>query len=299
MKYSNIKITVLLVFFVFCAGIFLVFLKKNNAQEIPVSPSPTPQTDYLQSYFTIKDEYLDSFAKSSNITKERVLAAITSHHFLAKDSIAETFAGIDPTGIQTVIIVSPDHFHQITDSHYMAQTSDAPWRTPFGDMHPNLQVIHILSQNKEVYSDSNLFRSEHGIYTLVPFAKYVFPDATLVPLVLRQKNDYSYYYNLGEHLSKMVDVNHTLVVISSDFTHYTSIEEAKENDQKSIQLLPNKNIEDVVAITNDCTQCTAFLFGYLKNTDTTFKRIFNINSYDISGKDPENVTSYIGAYFTR
>ena len=281
----------------FFTVIVLTFLKRNNKITVTL-PSPTPQADFLESYFNIESEYLDSFSKYANMPKERVLAATTSHHFLAKDLIAETFSGIDPTGIKTIIIVGPDHFSQITGPIYMAQTTSTPWHTPFGNMDPNMQIIDSISQNKEVYSDINLFRSEHSIYTLVPFAKKVFPNAELVPLVLRQKSDYSYFYDLGEQISKMVDLNQTVLIVSSDFTHYSSTEKAKQNDQKSISLLPSKNLENVNGITNDCKQCTAFLFGYLKNTNTKFELLFNKNSFDISGEDSRNVTSYVGAYFT-
>lgn len=296
MNFSKLKIPLLLVVLLFVFA--LLFSRWSNQKpQIAVSPSPTPRV-FLESYFSNKDEYEESFSKFKDMPKKHVLAATTSHHFLARDLIAQTFSGIDPTGIKTVIVVSPDHFKQITQPNTFAQTSDTVWDTPFGKMNTDENVIGKILQENGILSDINLFRSEHGIYTLIPFAKKELPEANIVPLVLRQSTDYQYFYNLGVKVSKIVNLNETVLVISSDFTHYTSTQKAKLNDQKSISLLPSKKLEDVELITNDCKQCTAFLFGYLKGTDTDFKLVFNKNSFDISGQDPESVTSYVGAYFT-
>jgi len=264
--------------------------------QIKVIPSTTPGV-FLESYFNNENEYNQSFIKSEDIIKTHVLATITSHHFLARDLIAQTFLGINPTGIKSVIIVSPDHFKQITKTDVLVQTTDSNWHTPFGNIDPDSDLINKITQQNGIMNDIGLFRTEHGVYTLVPFVKKALTKTKIVPLVLSQSTDYEYFYDLGEKISKIVNLDETVLVISSDFNHYTSIQKARSNDEKSIKLLPNKKLEEVNLITNDCKQCTAFLFGYLKNTDTDFKLIFNKNSFDLSGQDPENVTSYIGAYF--
>lgn len=276
----------------------LIFSLKEKNISSKVQLIPTQKQDFLESYFNNVSEYEESFSKYSNLPKAKVFATTTSHHFLAKDLIAQTFSGIDPKGVKTVIIVGPDHYNQISDLKYMAQTTDVQWRTPFGNMIADKQILDSLSPNKEINSDINLFRIEHSIYVLVPFIKKVFPDAKLVPLVLKQINDFQYFSNLGEQISKTVDVNSTLLVISSDFSHDSTIKTAIQNDQKSISLLPNINLRDINSITNDCKQCTAFLFGYLKNINTKFTLLFNKNSFDISGVNPDGVTSYVGIYYT-
>jgi AmmeMemoRadiSam system protein B len=181
----------------------------------------------------------------------------------------------------------------------MAETTNSIWHTPFGNLNPNQDLIYNLNNIQGVGLDTNLFRLEHGIFTLIPFTKKAFPNAQVLPLVLRQNNNYLYFYNLGKKLSETTDLKHTVLIISSDFSHNVSIKTALENDQKSIKLLPSKKLEDVNAITNDCKQCTALLFGYLNNKNTNFKLIYNKNSFDLSGQNPGDVTSYVGAYFTQ
>jgi AmmeMemoRadiSam system protein B len=267
--------------------IVLVLIKLNIKKPI----------NFIDNSFDKKD-YVEAFSKVENIKKSKVLAVITSHHFLAKDLIAKSFAGINSSKIKTIIIISPDHFRQINEADCLIQsTFNTEWKTPFGIVNSDDKFIKNISQKNGLCFSLNTFRGEHGIDTLIPFIKNYYPQATVIPLVLKQKNNFDFFANFGEDISKEVNLDETLLVMSSDFSHYVTTEEAWENDKKSVELLPNKKIEEINQISNDCKQCTAFLFGYLKNKKTDFKLIFNKNSFDISGEDPENVTSYVGAYF--
>lgn len=261
----------------------------------PPHPSDTPQ-DYLESYYKNKEDYITAYAAHPAIPLVPVRAMITSHHFLARDYIAETFAGIDPTPLRTVIIVSPDHFHRITDPA-LAQTTDTPWATLDGVLSADTGLIATLTGTPTVGKDLRLFRAEHGIYTLIPFTKISFPNTRVVPLVLRQSTDYAYYYDLGTTLAASTDPTTTLLVVSSDFTHKADVQTAAARDRKSIDLLPTLNLADTAGITNDCRQCIALLFGYLHGQNVTFHLVFNTTSYSISGENPADVTSYVGAYY--
>jgi AmmeMemoRadiSam system protein B len=293
-KFLKTKISVLIILLI--ASIFLsnnIYTQKSQINNL-ISPTPI---EYLESYFKNRNEYDETFAKYENVTKINALAVITSHHFLAKDLIAQTFSGINPSSIQNVIIISPDHYNQINEPGIFIKTIDSRWHTPFGNMEANENLIKILLKEKGINSGINLFRQEHGIYTLVPFAKKALPNVKIIPLVLKQSSNYQYFYDFGNKLTKISNPRDTILVVSSDFTHDSSTQIAKLNDQKSINLLPNKKLENINSITNDCKQCTAFLFGYLQNIDTDFKLIFNKNSFDLSEKNPNSATSYVGAYF--
>jgi len=265
---------------------------------LKINFTTTKTTNFIENYFNLS-EYIDSFSKVKNVEKRKVSAVITSHHFLAKNLIAETFAGIDSSKIKTIIIVSPDHFNQIINPSCLVQsTSNTKWKTPFGIVDSDEKFIYDISQKNGVCFNLNTFRGEHGIYTLIPFIKNYFTKGKIVPLVFKQTNNLDFFVNFGQEIAQKINPKETLLVISSDFSHYVTTEEAQKNDQKSIELLPNKKTEEINQISNDCKQCIAFLFGYLRNKKTNFELISNKNSFDISQENPENVTSYMGAYFT-
>lgn len=287
-KFILITVSVLLAS---SAGLF--YLLNSPIQESPII------NNYINNSFQTS-EYASSFSKFQNTEKHSALALITSHHFLAKDLIAQTFANINSSQIKTIIIISPDHFNQIDDASCLTQTTlNTSWKTPFGLVDSDQNFIRDISQKKSFCQNLNTFRGEHGIYTLTPFIKNYFPNAKIVPLVLKQNSDLAYYHNLGQEISKTVNLNETLLVVSSDFSHHATVDQAIKNDQKSIELLPHKKVEEISSITNDCQQCTAFLFGYLTNINTDFNLVSNQNSYDLSGEKNNNITSYVNAYFSQ
>jgi AmmeMemoRadiSam system protein B len=285
----------ILIFIAFIAYSYFVFLTVKK----PTTPELTDKkVEYLESYFKNLDDYNESFTKFEKTNKLPINVVITSHHFLARDVIAQTLSSVDPKRIEKVIIIAPDHFQKLSNTKYLAQTVDNDWTTPFGIMKADKDLIKNISKEKEVYFDINTFRSEHGIYTLVPFAKKLFPNATITPFVLKASSDFDKFYDLGKHILGLVDFNKTLLIVSSDFSHEASTQEASENDKKSISALQTIDIKKVNQIENDCRQCIALTYGYM-GENNTFAVVRNTNSYDVSGHSPESVTSYVSGYYKK
>jgi len=254
----------------------------------------------LTSFYQNKNDYNDAFDTAITTTTQtrHVLAAVTSHHFLAKEVIARTMTGINPGDIKNVIIVSPDHFNAISDAGTLGVTTADNWDTPFGSFEANPGQIKAVSTLRGITIQRSLFLKEHGIYTLVPFLKKQFPDVRIIPLVLKSSDSYTEYEQLGVNLHQIFNSRDTLLLISSDFSHDVSTEVATDLDIESIKALTSHTLGDVPRITSDCKVCMAMLFGYLSKTPTTFQLVENKNSFIISGQDRDRVTSYVSGYFT-
>ena len=78
------------------------------------------------------------------------------------------------------------------------------WKTPFGNIESDENIINQLLKDKQITSGINLFRQEHGIYTLIPFIKRALPNSKIVPLVLKQSNNYQYFHNPGPFIQSFV-----------------------------------------------------------------------------------------------
>jgi len=260
----------------------LFYLKK------PVSP---PNQFYLQSFFNNKNQYQQSFQKYQNSPKNTVTAGIISHHFLALDLISQFFSGINPSGIKNVYLVGPDHFYITTAP---ITTTSYPWHTPFGNLSANTANIKKLTQDLQVESNYLAFTNEHSIYTLIPFVKYFFPNASVTPLVLNTSKDLDYFYSFGKNLNP----KNSILIISSDFSHQSTPAQANQNDQASIEAISAQNIDKIGDITCDCRQCIALLYGYLQNKPSTFDFIANTTSQNYGETVLTNLTSYLSAYFT-
>jgi AmmeMemoRadiSam system protein B len=254
----------------------------------------------LASIYNNTENYQEVFNNLDKATSTKALeakAGIVSHHFLAKQLIADFYNKIGNDKISTVFLVSPDHFESYFKPETIAYTSRLDWQTPFGDLLCDKNIQSNLLNNKNIELKDTILGLDHGIYVEIPFIKKFFPGAKIVPLVLKNSSDFTVFEELGNKL-KNFDKNSVLIV-SSDFSHNASIKTAKENDTKSIDALKTLNKENINNITSDCRQCMAVLDGFLENEDAGFNLFENKNSFDISGQDEKSVTSYIFGFFAQ
>lgn len=256
------------------------------------------ETEYLTAKHYLKSDFEEAFEKNKIGDTKGVSAMVTSHHFLAKDLIAKTLAITDKNKIRKIILISPDHFKQIENKKCLIETANVNWTTDFGIVEPETEVFKKIIKDKRVCQNAKGFKIEHGISVLIPFVKNYLPEASVLPMILKPKKDLSEFYELGKKMAKLANKNETLLIVSSDFSHYIPDKKAKEQDKISEKVLEEKDDKKIDLINNDCQQCIAFLFGYLDKFDK-FELINNTNSFEISGENKDYVTSYINGYYVR
>ncbi len=257
-------------------------------------------------------------AAASTTEKQTVLAGITSHHFLAKNLIANFFQGINNYNIRRVILIGPDHFNYTIHDQTLAHSSLLNWQTPFAVLNSGQNLINQLHQQALITIKDTAFRNEHSIYTLIPFIKYYFPEADVVPLILNPKKANSEFFDFGQTIKKNLDSSSTLLIVSSDFSHQLSLEKSQQTDLESIKTLNELNsasnelnsannelnsasnelnLAKLETINCDCQPCLAVLLGYLADENYQFTLIDNKSSADFSDETQETVTSYVSGYF--
>ncbi|MDF1497919.1 MAG: AmmeMemoRadiSam system protein B [Patescibacteria group bacterium] len=251
----------------------------------------------LSSYFKNKKDYDSAFLNVFEINKKEIKAGITSHHFLAKNLIANFFSGIDGNEIRNIILIGPDHYGELDKSKIDIVTTKLSWDTPFGQMDSNLEIQDKLLTFDYIKENDSVFRNEHSIYTLVPFIKKSFPKVRIVPLIIKNNKDYKKYIDVGNDI-KMVVGEGALIIISSDFSHNVSIINSQENDLKSIESLKGLNEENIDNVNSDCRACLAILLGYLEDEEFDFYLKDNKNSSDFGSQD-KTVTSYVSGYYIK
>lgn len=284
------KWKIILVLCLLVIDVGLLFWLKNIKEKTKISNVCLIELEYFPKDL---DEKFDKY-KEDGI--DGVKSMITSHHFLARDLIAQTFSKIKGNKIEKVIIISPDHFKQIKDKKCLVMTANIEWKNSVGLVKPDSFIINKILENEKYCQNKNSFLGEHGVFTLIPFVQNYIPKAKIIPLILKSDKNYNNFYDLGKIMAEKFSDNKTLLIVSSDFSHYISKDEAKKQDLESIKILKNKEIQNISMIKNDCPQCVAFMFGYLDKT-AEFSLVKNTNSFEISGVDPNYVTSYVGGYY--
>lgn len=237
---------------------------------------------------------------SAEVVDGRIVAGVVNHHFLAADLLARFFVSSKKTSPETerIIIISPDHFRR---GHAPVSTQSRPYSAPDGLLEVDASLVAtLISEGLASSESSSLFETEHGIGTLVPFIKRAFPKARIVPLAIDGFIDRRLARDLGRRLALLTD-ELTVVIVSSDMSHYLAKARALENDQTTIDNFKTFD-EGFFATAKDdfIDNGPGFLVlaGYLeaKGMRPEFILIDHAVSSDFGGNDV-STTSYINGFW--
>lgn len=242
-----------------------------------------------------QEEYgnLDKF-KIENKNKDKVYGGIVSHHFLMREKIAEFFAKFENQDIETVVILGPNHFgagnHNILVSRY-------PYKSPWGVMYPDEEVINKILDEKIAFSDEKPFEREHSISTLTGFAKYYLPKALIVPIILKSNTNSNEAEELAHFLSENLSKK-SVVVASVDFSHHLNNIGAQYHDNLSTSVIESFDFDRIYDLEIDSPPSVYTLLKYLEGRGAQDIEYISTNSAtNFNSLESEDVTSYMFAHF--
>ncbi len=197
----------------------------------------------------------------------------------------------------TVIIISPSHREYFRG---ISIYDGAAYRTPLGDVPLNNEVIDkIISDSNIIFRGIQGHRSEHAIEVQIPFLQALLKDFSIVPIVLGDQNR-NFVYELADRIVPVFNEK-TLIVASSDLSHFYSKTKADRMDSVVEQNIENNDYEQLQSDleTGRCEACgggaivammrAANLAGRKKS-----KVIARSDSGDVSG-DYAEVVGYLSS----
>ena len=190
--------------------------------------------------------------------------------------------------INNVIVIGPSHFV----SFFGIATMHADhFVTPLGSIAVNNHAVDLALQLKQIVHFETAFQREHCLEVQLPFLTQVLPNCKIVPFLVGNAS----YLEVAELMKKLWGGDETIIIVSSDLSHYHNYETAKTLDQETSTAIEHLEIEKI-GINAACgrlaiqglLQC-AIDFG-LKVTKLDLR-----NSGDTAG-DQLRVVGY-GAYY--
>lgn len=198
---------------------------------------------------------------------------------------------------KTVIVISPSH------SEYFPGISiydgDA-YETPLGIVEINNELAERLIENsKTIFRSIQGHRQEHALEVQIPFLQSVLKDFKIIPIVMGDQSKV-FVDELAEKISKIVD-DQTLVVASSDMSHFYSSEDANRLDSVVEKRINDFDYDQLLKDLDDhnCEACgggpiaAMMKAASLKNVKNSFV-LNRSDSGDITG-DKSEVVGYLSA----
>ncbi len=240
-------------------GVGIFEFKQNKLVDPTLVAQELSVTSYDNLYDSPQQFMLGIYNANKNISPPidyRIRAVIVPHHLTATASIASGIKMLQNQSFSKIILVSPDHFNRCAK---IFCTVNAEYNTLFGDAHSSPDIVKRLLASPLVGEDVELFENEHGIYSVLPYITNYFPQVTVTPIAVSQYLPWDTDKKDLLRLLRDVTNEDTILIISSDFSHYLSYDEAEQMDEETARTILSKDLDGIAQLKNpeqsDCPNC--------------------------------------------
>lgn len=247
-----------------------------------------------------------------NTFQESQVSAIIAPHAgysYCGSILGHAFGATQNQKINHIIIIGPSHYEYLNNEFHVPKHT--VMSTEIGESKINQSFINQIKRIKNSKKKETLFKKEHSIWMMLPFIQTLHPDAEISPMIIGDIT-----FEMVQELSDQIKANqdeNTLLVISSDFTHYGTAfnytpfighipNEIKKFDQLAFEFIKTKNSKGFWHWfhENETTICGRYAISILLETLNHEKLI--TSQYLQSGELNENwahSVSYQSAVFSQ
>jgi AmmeMemoRadiSam system protein B len=203
----------------------------------------------------------------------------------------------------TVVILGPNHTGY---GSALALMDEGAWRTPLGDVEVDTVIAReICRETVLVDVDESAHRFEHSVEVQLPFLQYLYGNQfKFVPMCF-QLQDFASAEEVGNALVEVLAKRNTVVVASSDFTHYEPQTSAERKDLAALEAVKAMDAKKFVSVIEE-KNVTACGYGPIAATITAAKGLLATEAkllcYKTSGditSDKSSVVGYAAVSFRR
>ena len=201
-----------------------------------------------------------------------------------------------------VVLLGPNHTGYGSG---LALMREGVWRTPLGDVELDSGLADaILHETNIVDVDETAHRYEHSIEVQLPFLQFLYGNAFKIVPICFLMQDYDSAVEVGRALVEALDATNTLVIASSDMTHYEPSKLATSKDQAALKAVTDVDAKRFYQIieTQNITACgyapITSLITYAVGVCAKAQLLSYHDSGDVTG-DHSSVVGYAAVKFSK
>jgi AmmeMemoRadiSam system protein B len=202
----------------------------------------------------------------------------------------------------TIVVVSPSH-HEYFDG--ISVYDGSAFATPLGHIEIDSHLRAELVQNDPVIRVAAIGHGrEHAVEVHIPFIQRLFHSAKILPIVMGDQRG-EYCLHLGSRLATILRSTNTLLVASTDLSHYFTYAMARTLDGVFAEDVGRFNPDQLLAdLESERTQAcgggptVAVLMAAKKLGANHVELLYQCNSGDVTG-DHRAVVGYLSAAVIR
>ena len=172
-----------------------------------------------------------------------------------------------------IMIIAPAIYNSVYGT---VTADDSHFETPLG-------AVNIIPHKTKI--DNKILSQETALTVQLPIIKYLFPNASVIPIVYGCEN----YKNISEVISK--NIKKTPIAVVTNLSRFIPEKQCLKLDEHTSELIANKRTDDIDIELADGAIGICGVIDYIKNKNLYLNEIEKSNSAKING-DTSHVVGY-------
>jgi len=255
----------------------------------------------------IRDCFLHSFGPGKippTSNNEKILGVISPHagYMYSGPVATNSFYSISSQRPELIIITGPNHYGIGCN---VAVMKEGIWKTPLGEVEVDLEcAVEINKIFKDIELDFFSHTRDHSLEVQIPMLQEIyFHKFKILPIILINQ-DYQTTKKVGSAIAKIAKMRKTMVIGSSDFTHYEENNFAHKQDSALIKPILDLDLDEFYRVLQE-KQVSACGYGAIASTMMACKELGAkrgrllkyATSGDVTG-DKSSVVGYASIVFS-
>ncbi|MFQ5476476.1 MAG: MEMO1 family protein [Nitrosopumilus sp.] len=248
----------------------------------------------------IKSCFEHKYGPGTQLTEssEKIFGIICPHagYVYSGPTACHSYKSISSQNPELAIIIGPNHFGIGKNAATMI---DAQWQTPLGSVQVDSEAAQeVAEKSKTIEIDNYSHSQDHSLEVQIPMLQSIFSkEFQILPIILLTQ-DIETARDVGYAVYEIAKKKNSIIVASSDFTHYEENSFAHLQDKALIEPILEMDVERFYHVLKE-KRVTACGFGAMasamiacKNLGATKGELLSYaTSGDVSG-DTESVVGY-------
>ncbi len=207
-----------------------------------VQPPNVAGMFYPDDPYTLKRELHQFLSQADREVPGRVKAIVAPHAgYIYSGPVAanayHALAAVAPR-IRRAVLLAPSHRYGFRG---LATSSADAFQTPLGAVPVDKQAVAAIARLPQVQLADQVFVGEHALEVQLPFLETVLEDFELVPLIVGDATP----EEVAEVLERLWGGDETLIVVSSDLSHYHDYDSARARDRLTAEHIEHLESERI------------------------------------------------------
>ncbi len=230
-------------------------------------------------------------AKPRPVTGIRAIISPHAGYIYSGTVAASAYAKLEPDFYSQIILLGPSHYFLFAG---LAADNHLYWQTPLG----KIKLKKIPSRPAIIFNQPQYHQPEHSLEVQLPFLQYQLKNPfQILPFLISSKKSLK---QITEFISQIMD-NKTLLIISSDLSHYYPENIANAKDKFTIESILNLDLDTFInnPKIEACGRWAIAVLVALAQKQGWHPQLVNYSTSAVASGDYSNVVSYASIIFQK